>query len=593
MLRPQDNAKRERRRLDGLWRFRLDVDGVGRRDGWAERPLEGARQMAVPASYNDILAEPIGRLHVGSAWYETDVWIPAGWAGRRIAVYFESVTHHATVWADGAVVGEHTGGYTPFEIDLTGVAVPGAVVRLTVEVDNTLTFQTIPIGVVVDTAHGKRQRYWHDFFNYSGIHRSVWLAASDPVRLDDVTVVTDLDGTTGIVRYAARVDGDADVRATLRDSAGAVVAEASGAEGVLEVADVHAWAPGDGYLYELALEVGAVDEYRLPVGIRTVRVDGTRFLINGEPFRFRGFAMHEDIAVIGKGHNDAYMLHDFALLEWIGANSIRTSHYPYSEEVLDYADRHGIVVIDETAAVGLNMGIGGGVFGAQGYETYSESTINASTRDVHAQAIRELVARDKNHPSVVLWSIANEPESHTEAAEEYFAPLFDVCRNADPTRPVGFVNVVLAPHGECRLAQYSDVIMINRYYGWYHDPGDLPIAEDQLEAELRGWATEGKPIIMTEYGADTMPGLHSVIPSPWTEEFQTEFLATYHRVFDRIEAIVGEQVWVFADFATTGGTMRVGGNRKGVFTRDRQPKAAAFALRERWRAKMDAEEAAR
>lgn len=90
------------------------------------------------------------------------------------------------------------------------------------------------------------------------------------------------------------------------------------------------------------------------------------------------------------------------------------------------------------------MGLGGGVFGGQGYETFSPETINDSSREVHAQAGRELVARDKNHPSVVLWSIANEPESHTEGAEDYFRPLFDVAREADPTRPVGFVNVMLS-----------------------------------------------------------------------------------------------------------------------------------------------------
>ena len=85
-------------------------------------------------------------------------------------------------------------------------------------------------------------------------------------------------------------------------------------------------------------------------------MDGIKFLINGEPFSFKGFGKHEDVPVIGKGHNDAYLLHDFELLKWIGANSFRTSHYPYSEDVLDYADRQGIVLIEETAAVGLNMG---------------------------------------------------------------------------------------------------------------------------------------------------------------------------------------------------------------------------------------------
>ncbi|MFT4122424.1 MAG: beta-glucuronidase [Microbacteriaceae bacterium] len=590
MLRPQDNAARERKRLDGLWRFRVDRDGVGRAERWQERPLRDAVPMAVPASYNDVFVDPAVRGHIGAVWYETELWIPAGWVGRRIALYFESVTHRAAVWADGVYLGGHEGGYTPFELELP--AEPGSLVRLSVEVDNRLSFQTIPPGVIVDTPAGERQRYWHDFFNYAGIHRSVWLTATPPVRLDDLTVVTGLDGADGMVEYTAVLAGEAEAgtaaRATLRDAQGRVVGTAGGLTGSIRVAGVHRWAPGDGYLYELEIALtasGALrDAYRQNVGVRTVAVDGTRFLINGEPFHFTGFAMHEDIAVIGKGHNDAYMLHDFELLEWTGANSIRTTHYPCSEDVLDHADRRGIVVIDETAAVGLNMGIGGGVFGAQGYVTYSDDTINTVTQRVHARAIRELIARDKNHPSVVLWSIANEPESETDAAVEYFRPLFDVARAADPTRPVGVVNVVLAPYGECKLARFSDVLMLNRYYGWYIEPGDLANAEIALEGELRDWATEGKPIIMTEYGADTYPGLHAVVPSPWTEEFQTEFLAMYHRVYDRIDAVVGEQVWVFADFTTVPGTMRVGGNRKGVFTRDRLPKQAAFELRRRWHA---------
>jgi beta-galactosidase/beta-glucuronidase len=158
----------------------------------------------------------------------------------------------------------------------------------------------------------------------------------------------------------------------------------------------------------------------------------------------------------------------------------------------------------------------------------------------------------------------------------------ELCRKLDPTRPVGFVNVMLAPYGKCRVSQFSDVLMLNRYYGWYVNNGDLPAAEQAWEQELRGWVSEGKPIIITEYGADTYPGLHAVTPTPWTEEHQVEYLAMNHRVFDRFEAVVGEQVWNFAGFATTPGVMRVGGNKKGVFTRDRQPKEAAWALRRRW-----------
>ena len=249
-----------------------------------------------------------------------------------------------------------------------------------------------------------------------------------------------------------------------------------------------------------------VDAYPLPVGVRTVEVRGTQFLINGEPFYFTGFGKHEDPPVRGKGHDDAFIVHDFALMEWIGANSFRTSHYPYAEEVLDYADRHGIVVIDETAAVGLNTGLAGGIFGGEGYPTFSEETINAATSEVHAQAIRELVARDKNHPCVVLWSIANEPESHTDAARDYFEPLVRADPRARP-HPTGRLRQrhARAARRVPSSAELFDVVMLNRYYGWYvahRRPRRAPSA--RCRPSSRRGPANGKPIIITEYGADTV-----------------------------------------------------------------------------------------
>ena len=117
---------------------------------------------------------------------------------------------------------------------------------------------------------------------------------------------------------------------------------------------------------------------------------------------------------------------------------------------------------------------------------------------------------------------------------------------------------------------------------------DLEAAEPAWEEELQGWAAERKPIIITEYGADTYPGLHPVLTdTPLTEEYQVAYLDMNPRVFDRIDAVVGEHVWNFADFTTTYGIMRVGGNKKGVFNRDMQPTAAAHALRPRWRNTSD------
>jgi beta-glucuronidase len=316
--------------------------------------------------------------------------------------------------------------------------------------------------------------------------------------------------------------------------------------------------------------------------VRTAEVRGTQFLINGEPFYFRGFGRHEDAPVRGRGHDDVLMVHDFELMKWMGANSFRTAHYPYAEEVLDYADRHGVVVIDETAAVGLNLTMT--ISRSQsGTQTYSDQTVSAVTQRAHLQAITELIERDRNHPSVVMWSIANEPESGLPAARDYFAPLFARARELDPARPVTFANVMGETPGKCRLAELADVIMVNRYYGWYTHPGDLTGAAAVLEGELRQWAAQHrKPIIISEYGADTLPGLHSILDAPWSEEYQVRYLEMCHQVFDGIDAVVGEHIWNFADFATRPAIIRVGGNRKGLFTRDRQPKSAAFAVRRRW-----------
>jgi beta-glucuronidase len=550
MLAPRDTPTRQRKSLDGLWRFALDDGDAGRRERWFRGLPADAREIPVPASYNDLFADAGVRDHVGDAWYETLVHVPARWAGERIVLRFGSATHRAVVWVNGTEVAEHEGGYTPFEADVTDVVELGAENRVTAAVNNVLTWQSIPPGYVEETPDGRRQRYFHDFFNYAGLHRSVWLYTTPRAHVADVSVVTGLDGSTGSLRYEVEADAadGLDVRVVLRDTAGTEVARATGSAGELRVENVHPWRPGEGYLYHLTVELSGdgdapVDVYSLPVGVRTVEVDGARFLINGEPFYFKGFGKHEDSAVRGKGHDNVFMVHDFVLMDSLGANSFRTSHYPYAEEVLEYADRHGIVVIDETPAVGLNMGLGGGIFGAQGFTTFSEETINDATREVHRQAIRELIARDKNHPCVALWSIANEPESDTPASRAYFEPLAAETRNLDPSRPAGFVNVMLAPADKDVISDLFDVLMLNRYYGWYVNTGDLPAAERALEAELNAWVDKlGKPIIITEYGADTYPGLHSVTPVPWTEEYQTELLEMSHRVFDRVEAVVGEQI---------------------------------------------------
>jgi beta-glucuronidase len=172
-------------------------------------------------------------------------------------LHFESATHRATVWVNDVAVMSHEGGYTPFEADITDHVAAGEQVRITALVNNTLHWQSIPPGVIEDTPAGKRQRYWHDFFNYAGIHRNVWLCAADPTHITDVTITTDLDGESGVIDYTVDADAtdDVETKVILRDAEGTEVTTSTGRSGTLHVPEVHKWEPGDGYLYDLEIQL--------------------------------------------------------------------------------------------------------------------------------------------------------------------------------------------------------------------------------------------------------------------------------------------------------------------------------------------------
>ncbi len=233
MLRPQDNGVRETKKLDGLWQFAVDWHGTGRADGWWRAPLRDARAMPVPASYNDVLVDRAVHDHVGDVWYQRDVFVPRSWEGQRIVLRFDSATHRATVWVDDEQVAEHEGGYTPFEADITSLVQPGEALRVTLVVNNELSWESLPPGLVETLPNGaRRQRYFHDFFNYAGLHRSAWMHSTSRAYIADITVVTDIDDGTGVVRCATVIGGEHNgpIQLVLRDAAGTAVAGATGAD---------------------------------------------------------------------------------------------------------------------------------------------------------------------------------------------------------------------------------------------------------------------------------------------------------------------------------------------------------------------------
>nr|XP_020729540.1 beta-glucuronidase isoform X2 [Odocoileus virginianus texanus] len=551
--------------------------------------------MPVPSSFNDVGQDGQLRSFVGWVWYEREITLPQRWTedlGMRVVLRIGSAHYYAIVWVNGVHVAEHEGGHLPFEADISKLVQSGPLssCRITIAINNTLSPHTLPPGTILYKTDPSMypkgyfvQNIKFDFFNYAGLHRTVLLYTTPTTYIDDITVTTDMDQDIGLVNYQIVVQGSDHFQLDvgLLDEEGKVVAKGAGAQGQLQVPNAHLWWPylmheHPAYLYSLEVKltaqtaVGPVsDFYTLPVGIRTVAITERQFLINGKPFYFQGVNKHEDADIRGKGFDWPLLVKDFNLLRWLGANAFRTSHYPYAEEVLQLCDRYGIVVIDESPGVGIKS---------------AESFSNVSLQH-HLEVMEEMIRRDKNHPAVVMWSLANEPASFLKPAGYYFKTLIAHTKALDPSRPVTFVTNT---NYEADLgAPYVDVICVNSYYSWYHDYGHMEVIQLQLATQFENWhKIYQKPMIQSEYGADTIAGFHEDPPLMFSEEYQKGLLEQYHAVLDqkRKEYVVGELIWNFADFMTNESPFRMIGNRKGIFTRQRQPKSAAFLLRERyWR----------
>ena len=595
MLYPVLNAKRKRYSLDGVWNFKQGeyVPGVDPR-------LSTEDLMVVPSSFNDVAVESEKRYFIGDNWYERTFAVPSFESDEELVLRFGSVTHQAKVYVNGQLLGEHIGGFTPFEVRIPEELTREKELLISVCANNILDHTTLPVGnyseeKLPDGTVKKKVSENFDFFNYAGIQRPVQLLVLPKARIEDIVVTYDVhenDATVKVVVEHTANGGTAKV--TLLDEDGEVVAKGE-AESELEIVNVHRWEVLDAYLYTAKVELFAGDElvdgYEELFGVRTVRVEKGQFLVNDKPVYFKGFGKHEDSYVNGRGFNEAVNLMDLNLMKNVGANSYRTAHYPYSEEMMRLSDRMGFLVIDEVPAVGLFANFtaalsmnSGGTKPIKTWEFYQ-------TMENHKLALKELVARDKNHACVVLWSVANEPDGAGEGADKYFEPLVKYVKELDPQkRPTTVVNIMMATPEQDLISPLIDVLCLNRYYGWYLNHGDIEGARVGLRKELKEWQEKypDKPIIMTEYGADTLPGYHSNWDVPYTEEYQERFHQMSHEVFDELENFVGEHVWNFADFETNSyALIRIQGNHKGLFTRDRNPKSIVKLFRNRWNAIPD------
>lgn len=481
---------------------------------------------------------------------------------------FGGVSHTGVVYWDGAEVARHYNAYTAFEVLLPGVEAGAHTLRVCA--DN--RYET-----------GDPLHFPNDYYTYGGVNRPVEMHRVGAAYIARMAFTC---GQTGEGAYDAHVE--VFVRAVedcpaqqvcVRVAGGEAVAEVPAAKAgetvkaavTLLVTGVKAWDIGQGNLYDLTallLRDGQpVDDLTDRVGFRTVSWENEQICLNGRPVFIKGFNRHEDHGQFGSAIPVEAMLDDLNLMRDMGANSVRTCHYPNDPRFLDLCDALGVLVWEENHARGIN-----------------EETMRHPMFDTYcAQVNEEMVTQHMNHPSIYVWGILNECESATDFGRSIYAGQLAQLRALDPSRPTTFAS--------CRFftdkcQDLPQIASFNIYPLWYHDEPAVSYAQ-KIADFMDGAGAKGKPIIFSEFGAGAIPGFHDPFRrAKWSEERQCDILDEQLRAFMGMARVSGVYIWQFCDVRVAeewAHTRPRSMNNKGVVDEFRRPKMSYAVVQERFR----------
>ncbi|MDE6674219.1 MAG: hypothetical protein K2K19_05315 [Acetatifactor sp.] len=531
---------------------------------WKFSPLQGEHagkqfQVPTPSCWENY---PNFGLYRGEGIYSTQF---AGEGNLRIVC--KGVSHTATVLLDGRCIAEHYNAYTAFSTVVQ--AVPAGIHTLEIIADNRFSEKSalhVP----------------NDYMSYGGISRPVALERVGDAYIEQVHVTPSFqDG-----RWHARIEvtvqnlsetklsdgGRTDILVTIAGETLTLPARTLPAGRSIHTAemafgDVIPWSCETPVLYEveavLQRDGQPFDDLIDRFGFREIKVVGKQILLNDKPLRIKGLCRHEDHPQFGCALPFAAIANDLALIKHLGANSVRTSHYPNDEIFLDLCDEQGILVWEENHARGLSL----------------EQMQNPNFEPQAEQVIREMIELHYNHPSIYIWGILNECASDTEYGRDCYRRQFDLIRSLDCSRPCSFASC----KANCDISLgLPDVVSYNIYPLWYHDtpPGEcLNGLYQWIQNETEG---AGKPFLITEIGAGGIYGHRSTYSTKWSEEYQA------HALKQQLEAVlsytdcVGVYIWQFCDIRISEegwyGRPRTM-NNKGILDEYRRPKLCYEVVR--------------
>jgi beta-glucuronidase len=546
---------RETTSLAGAWRFTLDLFDEGLRQKWFADEPKPAREWERPRDYDagaggsiDVpscwtMAKPEWRYFEGSAWYTRIIPGDTPPGRPRTLLRIGAAAYQARVFLDGRCLGSHLGASTPFFVELTPHLCAGAMHRLQIHVDNRRSAERVPMHHV-------------DWFNHGGLYREVELLHLPAVFIRDVglqllpngrfnTLLVDLE-------LSDPVDGEARVEIAELGLHARVPVRSGRARGTLEARPA-LWSPASPKLYDVTFRCGD-DVVHERIGFREIRAEGTRLLLNGEALYLKGICVHEDDIERGKVSTFADVHRRFADARALGANFLRLSHYPHHEHVARIADELGFLLWEEIP-----------VYWAIAFD------LPRTFDDAHNQLL-ELIRRDRNRASVILWGVGNE-NADTDARYDFMRRLAVAARQADPTRLVGAACLINREHFriEDRLAMHLDVIGVNEYFGWY---------EPDFEGlrSLLANSVPDKPVVISETGADALAGHRGGARELFTEDCQAEIYRRQIELIWGVPYIVGFVPWLLYDFASERRQTEFnrGFNRKGLIAEDKSTRKLAF-----------------
>jgi len=552
--------------LNGLWDFVF----LGKCDLEEFRPASVARweKALVPSAF-DALPQHAGKR--GAAAYRRWIAVPPG---RSAKLEFGAVSMWCRIFLDGKAVRDHACGYAPFEI-----AVPPSELALrevVVLADNRFDFARVPM----------HEEYF-DFYQYGGIIRDVRLRVlpeSGPFLRSVHVIPTEgyREGWVKVrIRWGGEASGDIDLALSF-DCSGREVARVTAEDGSTElelsVPEPDLWSPENPHRHELAVAVleggREVDQMTVRFGLRRVEARDAALWLNGKKLILKGVNRHEWHPNFGPCTPELQMAADLQILKDLGCNFVRGCHYPQDQRFLELCDEMGFLVWEE------NLGWG------QREKTFASDKF----RHDHRESLRAMVEASMNHPSVIFWGFLNEAGSDKPYVREIFEESAAFLRSLDPSRLVTYASMYVETDLHYDVA---DVISINIYPGWYGCEGEehpLDLIAPRLETCLRVISERGfggKPVLVSEIGAEGLYGWRDAHHDFFTEEFQAAYLQRACEAVLNEARCCGIAIWHFSDVRTYGGGWSLKRprtfNNKGILDEYRRPKAACGVVREIFR----------